>query len=71
MAGLQQFWVDHTTDLIEKHAVKQSASRIEELVRIFIHATRVSLSFFNSGGRMQLADQTRWKWVFGTWDLEK
>lgn len=27
--------------LLEKHAVLQSPSRIEELVRIFIHATKV------------------------------
>lgn len=31
------------SDLIEKHVVKQSASRIDELARIFIHATNVSL----------------------------
>lgn len=29
-------------ELVEKNAVKQSVSRIEELVQIFIHATRVS-----------------------------
>lgn len=29
-------------ELLEKHAVLQSASRIEELVKIFIHATKVS-----------------------------
>ena len=28
--------------LLEKHAVLQSPSRIEELVRIFVHATNVS-----------------------------
>jgi len=28
-------------ELVEKHAVKQSVSRIEELVKIFIHATKV------------------------------
>jgi hypothetical protein len=31
-----------TIDLIEKHAVKQSPSRMEELAKIFIHATKVS-----------------------------
>ena len=31
------------SDLIEKHAVKQSESRIEELAQIFIHATNVSV----------------------------
>lgn len=30
--------------LIEKHASKQSPTRIEELVDIFVHATRVSLA---------------------------
>jgi hypothetical protein len=29
-------------DLVEKHAANQSPSRIEELVKIFIHATKVS-----------------------------
>lgn len=28
--------------LIEKHAAKQSPTRIEELVKIFVHATKVS-----------------------------
>lgn len=28
-------------DLVEKHAHKQSPQRIEELTKIFIHATRV------------------------------
>lgn len=32
-------------DLMEKYAVLQSPSRIEELVKIFIHATKVRLSF--------------------------
>jgi len=30
------------SDLIEEHAGKQSVSRVEELVQIFIHATNVS-----------------------------
>lgn len=30
--------------LLEEHAQKQSPSRIDELVRIFIHATKVRLS---------------------------
>lgn len=30
-------------DIIERHAVLQSPSRIEQLVQIFIHATKVSL----------------------------
>lgn len=32
---------DLHTEMIEKHAVLQSANRIEELVSIFIHATKV------------------------------
>lgn len=32
------------TALIEKHAVKQSPSRIEELVKIFVHATKVGVA---------------------------
>lgn len=32
------------TALVEKHAFKQSPNRIEELVKIFIHATKVSCS---------------------------
>lgn len=31
-------------EIIEKHAVLQSPSRIEQLVQIFIHATKVRLS---------------------------
>ena len=31
--------------LVEKHAAKQSPSRIEELVNIFIQATRVSSTY--------------------------
>lgn len=32
----------HITDLLEKHMPQQSSSRIDELVQVFIHATRVS-----------------------------
>lgn len=31
-------------ELIEKYVVLQSPARIEELVKVFIHATKVSLS---------------------------
>lgn len=34
---------NHVSALIEKHAVHQSPRRVDELVKIFIHATRVSL----------------------------
>jgi len=30
-------------ELLEKHAILQSPSRIEELVKVFIHATKVWL----------------------------
>lgn len=33
-------------DLLERHAVLQSPSRIEELVKIFIHATKMELAFW-------------------------
>jgi len=33
---------DAASVLVEKHAVKQSASRVEKLAGIFIHATKVS-----------------------------
>lgn len=36
---------DDCAELIEKYAVLQSPSRIEELVKIFIHATNVSPPF--------------------------
>lgn len=35
--------------MIEKHAVLQSPSRVEELVKIFIHATKVRFLFFSKG----------------------
>lgn len=35
-------YVLRKTELLEKYAAKQSPSRIEELVKIFIHATKVS-----------------------------
>lgn len=35
-------YTNEDAELIEKYAVLQSPSRIEELVKIFIHATNVS-----------------------------
>lgn len=35
-------------ELLEKYAALQSPSRIEELVKIFVHATKVSASFLLS-----------------------
>lgn len=34
------------SELLERHAVLQSASRIEELVQIFIHATKMEIGFW-------------------------
>ncbi|KAH7088350.1 Phosphomethylpyrimidine kinase-domain-containing protein [Paraphoma chrysanthemicola] len=39
------------SDLIEEHAGKQSVSRIEELARIFIHATNMERGFWDMGLR--------------------
>lgn len=55
------------SELIEEHAVKQSPSRIEELAKIFIHATNVSLfrrSYFFCWQR-----RIRWNLEFGIWVL--
>jgi thiaminase len=53
LLGLVAVWCDtimmlqshanRVTALIEKHAVHQSPRRVDELVKIFIHATRVSI----------------------------
>ncbi|KFY23743.1 hypothetical protein V493_05665 [Pseudogymnoascus sp. VKM F-4281 (FW-2241)] len=40
------------SDAIEKHALLQSPSRIEELVKIFIHATNMETGFWNMGERL-------------------
>lgn len=40
-------------ELLERHAVLQSPARIEELAKVFIHATKVSYSTCCSHGRMQ------------------
>ena len=39
------------SDLIEKHAVKQSVSRIDELAQIFAHATKMEIGFWDMGAR--------------------
>ncbi|KAK5014608.1 trifunctional hydroxymethylpyrimidine kinase/phosphomethylpyrimidine kinase/thiaminase [Cryomyces antarcticus] len=41
--------VDFFSDLVEKHAVRQSPNRIEELVRIFVHATKMETGFWDMG----------------------
>ncbi|EMC92647.1 hypothetical protein BAUCODRAFT_568824 [Baudoinia panamericana UAMH 10762] len=42
--------VEKGSALIEKHAVKQSPSRIEELVAIFVHATKMECGFWDMAG---------------------
>ena len=37
-------------EMLERYAVRQSRSRIEELVRIFVHATKVSAVDFGCDG---------------------
>jgi len=47
--SLRRMWrseADGGLALIEKHATRQSPSRVEELVAIFIHATKVSSLLF-------------------------
>ncbi|KAK5128397.1 hypothetical protein LTR85_003065 [Meristemomyces frigidus] len=39
--------VEEGSALIEKHAMKQSPSRVEELVAIFIHATKMEAGFWD------------------------
>lgn len=53
------------TALIEKHAVHQSPKRVDELVKIFIHATRVSSS--DAVGTTNYADPA--KMETGFWDM--
>jgi thiaminase len=40
-------WLTLDPELLERHAVLQSPARIEELVKVFIHATKVSRSTNN------------------------
>lgn len=58
-------WLIVRIALAEKHAVKQSPSRIEELVQIFIQAIRVSidrvLKWFVANGLV------RWRLDSGRW----
>jgi len=39
----------NSTDLLETHMVRQSPSRIEELVQIFIRATEMEIAFWEFG----------------------
>lgn len=54
------------TAILEKHAVLQSPSRIEELIKIFIHATKVSSS---EEARRYMLMLTSWKMETGFWDM--
>jgi thiaminase len=59
-------------DLIETHAAKQSVSRIDELARIFIHATNVSTAelpgiFVKSEALANTSHKYRWSEGSGTW----
>ncbi len=55
---------------LEKHAVKQSPSRIEELVRIFIHATRVCAAPVFILMKPLTNTIGRWRPASGIWVLE-
>jgi hypothetical protein len=46
--------------------MSQSPSRIEELVKIFIHATKVSGR--SESGLIGILILSSWKLDFGTWD---
>ncbi|KAF2729047.1 hypothetical protein EJ04DRAFT_503080 [Polyplosphaeria fusca] len=39
----------NSSDLIEKHAVRQSVARIDELTKIFVHATNMERGFWDMG----------------------
>ena len=56
----------HAKELYERHAVNQSPARIEELVKIFIHATKVTIISYVS--RYLELTSVRWKQDFGTWE---
>lgn len=59
---------NETKDLLEKHAILQSPSRIEELVKIFIHATNVSGPLAHITGTI-LINWSRWRPASGTWEV--
>ena len=46
MGWLEFLTADGSIDLVEKHAGKQSPTRIEELVKIFVHATQMETGFW-------------------------
>lgn len=57
------------SDLIEEHAGRQSTSRIDELARIFIHATNVSTRRATDDLGTSILIWHRWKEASGTWVL--
>jgi thiaminase len=56
------------SELVEKHAQGLSPGRIEELAKIFIHATNVSILLTITDYPTLMLH--RWREVSGTWDLE-
>lgn len=52
-------------ELIEKNIRLQSPSRIEELVKIFVHATKVSLRAVFDHGDVLLIDAIDGDWLLG------
>ena len=52
-------------ELLERHAVLQSPSRIEELAKVFIHATKVSCPTF--GKTQSFADGVQME--IGFWEM--
>ena len=55
-------------DVLEKHAVLQSTSRIEELIKIFVHATRVCILCHNKDLQSAYVS-CRWRPVSGVWGM--
>jgi thiaminase len=65
-----RYMTNSVADLIERHAVLQSPSRIEELAAIFIHATKVGVPPPNTSICGWLTRSIRrWKQGFGIWEI--
>lgn len=64
-AVLNESWLTPDQELLERHAVLQSPARIEELVKVFIHATKVSRSTNREMRRHRMLTGCRWKLHFG------
>ena len=63
---LSYYHADTFTALIEKHVVHQSPRRIDELVKIFIHATKVS---FKGSKQLTDTDIDTIQMETGFWDM--